>query len=702
MKRLLLSFIFIFISTIYIFAQVPLSERNALIQFFTESNGETLWTTNTNWNTETPVSTWQGITVTNINGQDHVTQINLPDNNIVVSNGFPLSLTTLSELTRLDLYLNPNYYAPATFPAEIQNLTNLNYLDLRGWQLSGNIPSEIGSLPNLTWIDLRNNYLTGNIPTTITNLSNLYVFLISNNQLTGSIPDFSGITSLNFFWYESNNFEFGDFENTFANNQFIPSNLFSPQKYIDQPFEIAVAIGNSTTLTANTSGTQNNYQWYKDGVLLIGEMNTTLNVTVNSSADYGTYTYQATNNIVTGLTLQSVNFTVGEAPSDNQDYSALVALYNSTNGDSWITNTNWLDDTKPLSTWHGVTLTNNRVTSISLGSNNLTGVLPTEIGDFSELQTLLLWSNEITGNIPSEIGNLSNLIELDLAPNTFSGSIPPEIGNLANLEVLWLNQNGLTGNIPQSFQNLTNLRELYLIGAIGIDSNWSSSAYNGDFPDLTALPLETLQMHRNYFTFADVADEIATYQANITNFVFSPQYTLDVPDEITSDAGDDITLTLTDVASTRTASGRQMAGNNYQWLKDDVAISGAIANTYTITNAQPSDSGSYHCVITNPDTPGIEIHRAPITVNVSLLGIAENDLQAIQVYPNPTNSLLHITLNNTSKTSATLYNILGKKVLQKEFESNTHFLNIAHLPTGIYILKLDTENGSIAKRILKK
>ncbi|MGB1308693.1 MAG: leucine-rich repeat domain-containing protein, partial [Oceanihabitans sp.] len=492
-------------------------DYTALVDFYNETSGATLWTNNTNWlDVNQPIANWYG--VTEVNGR--VTEINLPDNNIVATNGFPLSLTNLSELTRLDIWNNPIYSAPTTLPVELQNLSNLNYLDLRGWQLSGTIPSELGNLSNLIWIDLRNNQLSGNIPQELTNLSNLQVLLFTNNRLSGSIPNFSSITSLNYLWYEYNNFEFGDIETNFISNQNITSHVYVPQSYIDTAQSIAVAIGNATALTANTSGTQNNYQWYKDGVILNGATNTTLNVTINSSADYGIYTYQVTSNIVTNLTLQSKSFTVGEAPSNNSDYAALVALYNSTNGDNWTTNTNWLDDTKPLNTWYGVTLTNNRVTSISLGSNNLTGVLPTEIGDFSELQYLWLYSNEITGTIPPEIGNLTNLIELDLAPNTFSGTIPTEIGNLTNLEVLWLNQNGLTGNIPQSFQNLTNLRHLYLIGAAG--PPYSSSAYSGDFPDLTALPLETLQMHNNYFTFADIADEFASYESTINDFSFSP------------------------------------------------------------------------------------------------------------------------------------------------------------------------------------
>ena len=46
-------------------------------------------------------------------------------------------------------------------------------------------------------------------------------------------------------------------------------------------------------------------------------------------------------------------------PVNISDSLALVALYDSTDGDNWTTNTNWL--TGPVSSWYGVTVSNGRV-----------------------------------------------------------------------------------------------------------------------------------------------------------------------------------------------------------------------------------------------------------------------------------------------------------------------------------------------------
>lgn len=112
------------------------------------------------------------------------------------------------------------------------------------------------------------------------------------------------------------------------------------------------------------------------------------------------------------------------------DSLALVDFYNSTNGDDWYSNTNWLNG--PVSTWYGVTVTGNRVTSIILTGNLLSGTLNPSIGTLTALIRLDLVENEgISGEIPEEIGNLVQLTYLNLGLNRFSGSIPESLSNFS-------------------------------------------------------------------------------------------------------------------------------------------------------------------------------------------------------------------------------------------------------------------------------
>ena len=101
-------------------------------------------------------------------------------------------------------------------------------------------------------------------------------------------------------------------------------------------------------------------------------------------------------------------------------------------------------------------------TYMDLQNQELTGLIPPEIGCLTNLTFLKLSSNQFSGELPIEIGNLTNLTYLYLDNNQLTGEIPQEIGTLLNLEELWLSGNQLTGVIPSEIGALTNLLEVYL------------------------------------------------------------------------------------------------------------------------------------------------------------------------------------------------------------------------------------------------
>ena len=91
------------------------------------------------------------------------------------------------------------------------------------------------------------------------------------------------------------------------------------------------------------------------------------------------------------------------------DRAALAALYNATDGANWLNNRNWLS-IGPMGEWHGVTTdSDGRVTHLDLRHNQLTGEIPEELGNLSNLTGLDLRHNQLTGEIPEELGSLTNL-----------------------------------------------------------------------------------------------------------------------------------------------------------------------------------------------------------------------------------------------------------------------------------------------------
>lgn len=127
------------------------------------------------------------------------------------------------------------------------------------------------------------------------------------------------------------------------------------------------------------------------------------------------------------LTLATVTIfnqkSFGQVPAS--DSLALVSLYNSTNGPGWTNSTNWL--TGPVSTWYGVTVTSGRVTGIQLQSNGLSGEIPVEVINLSELVTFNI-SQNILEYLPS-LSMIPSLTNLSIANNNFDfGDIEPNMG----------------------------------------------------------------------------------------------------------------------------------------------------------------------------------------------------------------------------------------------------------------------------------
>lgn len=99
-------------------------------------------------------------------------------------------------------------------------------------------------------------------------------------------------------------------------------------------------------------------------------------------------------------------------PDDANDRRALEAFYDATDGPNWADDANWLS-TAPLAEWRGVSAEGGRVSYISLPNNGLSGQIPPELGNLSELGGLILSGNSLEGPLPHTLTRLQELFYLD-------------------------------------------------------------------------------------------------------------------------------------------------------------------------------------------------------------------------------------------------------------------------------------------------
>ena len=151
------------------------------------------------------------------------------------------------------------------------------------------------------------------------------------------------------------------------------------------------------------------------------------------------------------MLLMSLNGRTVQAQVAEQDSLALVAFYHATDGPNWRYKGGWLTD--PLSSrWRGVTVTGVRVTRLFLFNNLLTGSIPAELANLTNLEVLSLFKNQLTGSIPVELGNLVNLTDLILNFNPLSETLPLSLINLSRLTTFWFDSTNLCEPIDDAFQ----------------------------------------------------------------------------------------------------------------------------------------------------------------------------------------------------------------------------------------------------------
>ena len=91
---------------------------------------------------------------------------------------------------------------------------------------------------------------------------------------------------------------------------------------------------------------------------------------------------------------------------------------------------------------------------------------------------------------------------------------------------------------------------------------------------------------------------------------------------------------------------------------------------------------------------------ASVTSNIKNIVKQEN---TISIYPNPTNGKLKIESGEWKIKNMIVYDIPGRKMLEETAIQNNEFvLNMEELHIGLYILKIETENGVFIRKIVKR
>ncbi len=129
-------------------------------------------------------------------------------------------------------------------------------------------------------------------------------------------------------------------------------------------------------------------------------------------------------------------------------------------------------------------------------------------------------------------------------------------------------------------------------------------------------------------------------------------------------------------------------------------LSDISVNSFTTQNNSftvPSN-GNYYIgfhATSNAGGGGIAIDNFNIDV---ISGVDNYNNYTISIFPNPTNGKLSIV--NLTKANISVYNSIGKLILERKNVSNKDIINLANFNNGIYFVKITEKNTTLTKRIL--
>ena len=90
-----------------------------------------------------------------------------------------------------------------------------------------------------------------------------------------------------------------------------------------------------------------------------------------------------------------------------------------------------------------------------------------------------------------------------------------------------------------------------------------------------------------------------------------------------------------------------------------------------------------------------------IRLNSVGLGLTENTLTGISIYPNPSNGVVTISNEKGTENTIAVYNMLGKEVYTSSASSDLT-VDLSANGTGVYLVKVSNETGSMVERVVIK
>jgi hypothetical protein len=139
------------------------------------------------------------------------------------------------------------------------------------------------------------------------------------------------------------------------------------------------------------------------------------------------------------------------------------------------------------------------------------------------------------------------------------------------------------------------------------------------------------------------------------------------------------------------------------WNQIGNDIDGEASDDYSGTSVSLSSDGNAVAIGAKyNDANGPERGHVRVFEFGLVSGVNEEDLvNEIQLHPNPSSGIFTINVPDQTNIQSSVFDALGKLVTTSS-EKGSFNLNLSDMPVGIYTLRLDTESGTVTKKLLRE
>lgn len=132
------------------------------------------------------------------------------------------------------------------------------------------------------------------------------------------------------------------------------------------------------------------------------------------------------------------------------------------------------------------------------------------------------------------------------------------------------------------------------------------------------------------------------------------------------------------------------AAPNYQWFLNDSPL---VGDTFQVV--YPDTVGFYSVAVAGED--GCKSFSPAFEWTLSL---GEEQSGELRLFPNPTNGVVHLNFERGTLEKITLHSLRGKVVHNERVEGKEWSTNLSGYAPGIYLLKVQTNEGNFQRKIL--